>query len=85
MKFFYRDDDELDIIRRVQPGEKILVFVNTIAKLRKLRDTLKADGIVDVACLCSKYRQEARNLTNWMMCSWAMFCSIGHTDHNDPL
>ena len=59
VKFFYRDDDELDIIRRVQPGEKILVFVNTIAKLRKLRDTLKADGIEDVACLCSKYRQEA--------------------------
>lgn len=59
VKFLYRDDDELDIIRRVQPGEKILVFVNTIAKLRKLRDTLKADGIVDVACLCSKYRQEA--------------------------
>ena len=59
VKFFYRDDDELDIIRRVQPGEKILVFVNTIAKLRKLRDILKADGIVDVACLCSKYRQEA--------------------------
>ena len=44
---------------RVQPGEKILVFVNTIAKLRKLRDTLKADGIEDVVCLCSKYRQEA--------------------------
>ena len=44
---------------RVQPGEKILVFVNTIAKLRKLRDTLKAEGIEDVACLCSKYRQEA--------------------------
>lgn len=59
VKFFYRDDDELDIIRRVQPGEKILVFVNTIAKLRKLRDALKADGIEDVACLCSKYRQEA--------------------------
>lgn len=59
VKFFYRDDDELDIIRRVQPGEKILVFVNTIAKLRKLRDTLKAEGIEDVACLCSKYRQEA--------------------------
>ena len=59
VKFFYRDDDELDIIRRVQPGEKILVFVNTIAKLRKLRDTLKADGIEDVVCLCSKYRQEA--------------------------
>lgn len=59
VKFFYRDDDELDIIRRVQPGEKILVFVNTIAKLRKLRDSLKADGIEDVACLCSKYRQEA--------------------------
>ena len=50
VKFFYRDDDELDIIRRVQPGEKILVFVNTIAKLRKLRDTLKAEGIEDVAC-----------------------------------
>lgn len=59
VKFFYRDDDERDIIRRVQPGEKILVFVNTIAKLRKLRDTLKAEGIEDVACLCSKYRQEA--------------------------
>ena len=59
VKFFYRDDDELDIIRREQPGEKILVFVNTIAKLRKLRDTLKADGIEDVVCLCSKYRQEA--------------------------
>ena len=59
VKFFYRDDDELDIIRRVQPGEKILVFVNTIAKLRKLRDSLKAEGIEDVACLCSKYRQEA--------------------------
>ena len=59
VKFFYRDDDELDVIRRVQPGEKILVFVNTIAKLRKLRDTLKAEGIEDVACLCSKYRQEA--------------------------
>lgn len=59
VKFFYRDDDELDIIRRVQPGEKILVFVNTIAKLRKLRDTLKAEGIEDVVCLCSKYRQEA--------------------------
>ena len=59
VKFFYCDDDELDIIRRVQPGEKILVFVNTIAKLRKLRDTLKADGIEDVVCLCSKYRQEA--------------------------
>ena len=59
VKFFYRDDDELDIIRRVQPGEKILVFVNTIAKLRKLRDSLKTDGIEDVVCLCSKYRQEA--------------------------
>ena len=59
VKFFYRDDDERDIIRRVQPGEKILVFVNTIAKLRKLRDSLKAEGIEDVACLCSKYRQEA--------------------------
>lgn len=33
--------------------------MNTIAKLRKLRDTLKAEGIEDVACLCSKYRQEA--------------------------
>ena len=33
--------------------------MNTIAKLRKLRDTLKADGIEDVVCLCSKYRQEA--------------------------
>ena len=59
VKFFYRDDDERDIIRRVQPGEKILVFVNTIAKLRKLRDSLKVEGIEDVACLCSKYRQEA--------------------------
>lgn len=33
--------------------------MNTIAKLRKLRDSLKAEGIEDVACLCSKYRQEA--------------------------
>ena len=60
VKFFYRDDDELDIIRRVKEGEKILIFVNTIAKLRKLRDQLKAEGIEDVVCLCSKYRQEAR-------------------------
>lgn len=60
VKFFYNGDDELDIIRRVKEGEKILVFVETIAKLRKLRDTLKAEGIEDVVCLCSKYRPEAR-------------------------
>lgn len=59
VRFFFRDDDELDIIRRVKEGEKILVFVNTIAKLRKLRDILKAEGIEDVVCLCSKYRKEA--------------------------
>lgn len=59
VKFFYRDDDELDIIRRVKEGEKILVFVRTIAKLQKLRDRLKAEGIEDVVCLCSKYRPEA--------------------------
>lgn len=59
VKFFFRDDDELDIIRRVKEGEKILVFVNTIAKLRKLRDRLKSEGIEDVVCLCSKYRKEA--------------------------
>lgn len=59
VKFFFRDDDELDIIRRVKEGEKILVFVNTIAKLRKLGDRLKAEGIEDVVCLCSKYRKEA--------------------------
>lgn len=60
VKFFYNGDDELDIIRRVQEGEKILVFVETIAKLRKMRDRLKAEGIEDVVCLCSKYRPEAR-------------------------
>ena len=60
VKFFYNDDDELDIIRRVKEDEKILVFVETIAKLRKLRDCLKAEGIEDVVCLCSKYRPEAR-------------------------
>ncbi len=60
VKFFYNSDDELDIIRRVRPGEKILVFVETIAKLRKLRDRLKAEEIEDVVCLCSKYRPEAK-------------------------
>lgn len=60
VKFFYYEDEEIDIIRRVKPGEKILVFVETIAKLRKLRDRLKAEGIEDVACLCSKYRPEAK-------------------------
>lgn len=59
VKFFYNGDDELDIIRRVKDEEKILVFVETIAKLRKLRDSLKAEGIEDVVCLCSKYRLEA--------------------------
>ena len=60
VKFFYNGDDELDIIRRVKDEEKILVFVETIAKLRKLRDSLKAEGIEDVVCLCSKYRLEAK-------------------------
>ena len=60
VKFFYNGDDELDIIRRVKEGEKILVFVETIAKLRKMRDRLKAEEIEDVVCLCSKYRPEAR-------------------------
>ncbi len=59
VKFFYYGDEELDIIRRVKPGEKILVFVETVDKLRKLRDRLKAMGDLDVACLCSKYRKEA--------------------------
>lgn len=60
VKFFYYGDEELDIIRRVKPGEKILVFVETVDKLRRLRDRLKAEGMVDVACLCSKYRKEAK-------------------------
>lgn len=59
MKFFYYEDEEVDIIRWVKQGEKILVFVATVDKLRKLRDRLKAMGDLDVACLCSKYRKEA--------------------------
>ena len=59
MKFFYYEDEEVDIIRGVKQGEKILVFVATVDKLRKLRDRLKAMGDLDVACLCSKYRKEA--------------------------
>ena len=59
VKFFYYGDEELDIIRRVKPGEKIIVFVETVDKLRRLRDRLKAEDMVDVACLCSKYRKEA--------------------------
>ena len=60
VKFFYNGDDELDIIRRVQEDEKILVFVDTIAKLRNMRDRLKAEEIEDVVCLCSKYRDGAK-------------------------
>lgn len=60
VKFFYYGDEELDIIRRVKPGEKILVFVETVDKLRRLRDRLKEEDMVDVACLCSKYRKEAK-------------------------
>ncbi len=60
VKFFYYEDEEVDIIRRVKPGEKILVFVETVDKLRKLRDRLKAAGDFDVACLCSKYRKETK-------------------------
>lgn len=59
VKFFYHEDEEVDIIRWVKQGEKILVFVATVDKLRKLRDRLKAMGDLDVACLCSKYRKEA--------------------------
>ena len=59
VKFFYYEDQEIDIIRRVREGEKILVFVDTLDKLRRLRDRLKSDGDVDVACLCSRYRKEA--------------------------
>lgn len=59
VKFFYYEDQEIDIIRRVKEGEKILVFVDTLDKLRRLRDRLKADGDVDVVCLCSRYRKEA--------------------------
>ena len=60
VKFFYYEDEEIDIIRRVKPGEKILIFVDTVAKLKKLRDRLKQSGDLDVACLCSKYRKEAK-------------------------
>lgn len=60
VKFFYYEDEEIDIIRRVKPGEKILVFVDTVAKLKKLRDRLNQYGDLDVACLCSKYRPEAK-------------------------
>lgn len=60
VKFFYYESEELDIIRRVKPGEKILVFVESLAKLRKLRDILKQDGHTDVVCLCSRYRKEAK-------------------------
>lgn len=59
VKFFYYEDEEVNIIRWVKQGEKILVFVATVDKLRKLRDRLKAMGDLDVACLCSKYRKEA--------------------------
>lgn len=60
MKFFYYEDQEIDIIRRVKQGEKILIFVATVDKLRKLRERLKQYGDMDVACLCSKYRPEAK-------------------------
>lgn len=60
VKFFYYEDEEIDIIRRVKPGEEILVFVDTVAKLKKLRDRLNQYGDLDVACLCSKYRPEAK-------------------------
>lgn len=60
VKFFYYEDEEIDIIRRVKPGEKILIFVDTVAKLKKLRDRLNQYGDLDVACLCSKYRPEAK-------------------------
>lgn len=61
IKFFYYEDQEIDIIRRVKEGEKILVFVDTLDKLQRLRDRLKAEDDVDVACLCSKYRPEAKD------------------------
>lgn len=59
MKFFYRDDDELDIIRRVQPGRKDPRFCEYHRQVAKTAGHSKAEGIEDVACLCSKYRQEA--------------------------
>ena len=44
IKFFYYEDQEIDIIRRVKEGEKILVFVDTLDKLQRLRDRLKAEA-----------------------------------------
>lgn len=61
VKFFWTDDEEVAVIRQEARRGKVLVFVDSIDHIRKLKEALQDEFPDDVATACSSYREEARD------------------------
>ena len=59
VKFFWTDDEELAVIRQEAQRGKVLIFVDAIDHIKKLRDALEADFPGEIVTACSKHRPEA--------------------------
>lgn len=57
--FFWTDNEELAVIRQEAQRGKVLVFVDAVKHMRKLKDILETDFPNEVATACSAYRPEA--------------------------
>lgn len=59
VKFFWTNDEELAVIRQEAQRGKVLIFVDAIDHIKKLRDVLEPDFPGEIATACSKHRPEA--------------------------
>lgn len=59
--FYWRDDEELELIRQEARRGKVLVFVDSTNHLKKLKNVLKTEFPDEVATACSDFNREAVN------------------------
>lgn len=59
--FYWNDTEEAEIIRREARRGKVLVFVDSLAHMQKLKKELQDEFGDEIATACSPYRPEARD------------------------
>lgn len=59
--FYWTDDEEAEIIRREARKGKVLVFVDSIAHMKKLKEALQDEFGDEIVTACSTYRPEAKD------------------------